>query len=136
MLGSGRLAPLGKYVPFRYLPGVAAAIVVVLLVALGLLEEREYWSLERFFELRGAVQPITPVVIVAIDESSFIELNQQWPFPRAMHADVLRKISAGRPLAIGIDLIFDVPSARGPADDEALGAAVAAAGNVVLGAAP
>ena len=33
------------------------------------------------------------------------------------------------------DLIFDRPSSRGPADDEALGAAIAMAGNVILGAA-
>ncbi|HTO14084.1 MAG TPA: CHASE2 domain-containing protein [Candidatus Binatia bacterium] len=110
---------------------------MVVIIAAGGLEGLEYWSLERmFFEVRGAVQPRAPIVIVAIDESSFIELNQQWPFPRAMHAQLLDKIAADKPLAIGIDLIFDVPSSRGPEDDKALGDAVARAGNVVLGAAP
>jgi len=137
MLIRQRLAALSKYVPFRYLPGLAGAVAVVVIVAIGGLEGVEYWSLERmFFEVRGAVQPQTPIVIVAIDESSIIELNQQWPFPRAMHAALLDKIAADKPLAIGIDLIFDVPSSRGPADDKALGEAVARAGNVVLGAAP
>ena len=131
-----RLASLGKYVPFRYLPGLFGAAAVVLAVAVGALEGLEYWSLEKFFEVRGAAQPRAPIVIVAIDESSFIELGVQWPFPRAMHGDLLRKIAADRPLAIGIDLIFDVPSSRGDADDAALGEAVTAAGNVVLGAAP
>jgi adenylate cyclase len=124
-----------RYIPWSYLPGIAAAIVVVVLVSLGLAEEREYWSLERFFELRGARQPTAPIVIIAIDEASFIELDQQWPFPRAMHAQLLRTLASAKPLAIGVDLIFDVPSARGPDDDAALGAAVAMAGNVVLGAA-
>src|SRR5919201_671921 len=114
-----------RYVPWSYLPGIAAAIVVVLLVSLGLAEEREYWSLERFFELRGARQPRAPIVIIAIDEASFIELDQQWPFPRAMHAELLRTLASAKPLAIGVDLIFDVPSARGAEDDAALGAAVA-----------
>src|SRR5436190_1835596 len=136
MLGFRRLAALEKYVPFRYLPGLFGAVAVVLAVAVGALEGLEYWSLEKFFEVRGAARTRAPIVIVAIDESSFIELNQQWPFPRAMHADLLRKIAADRPLAIGIDLIFDVPSARGEDDDVALGEAVTAAGNVVLGAAP
>jgi len=136
MLGFARLAALGKYVPFRYLPGLFGAVAVALAVAVGALEGLEYWSLEKFFEVRGAVQPRAPIVIVAIDESSFIELNQQWPFPREMHAQLLRKIAADRPLAIGVDLIFDVPSSRGDADDVALGEAVAAAGNVVLGSAP
>jgi len=136
MLRLRRLGALWKQLPFRYLPGLFGAVAVILLVALGALEGLEYWSLEKFFELRGSVQPTAPIVIVAIDESSFIELNQQWPFPRAMHAELLRKIAADRPLAIGIDLIFDVPSSRGEADDVALGEAVTAAGNVVLGAAP
>jgi adenylate cyclase len=120
----------------RYRGGVGAAVVVVALAALGRLEPYELGLLERFFEIRGARAPTAPIVIVSIDESSFVELNQQWPFPRAMHAELIRTVAAGRPLAIGVDLIFDQPSARGPDDDAALGEAVARAGNVVLGAAP
>ena len=136
MLGSWRPRTLVKYVPFRYLPGVAAAVAVVVLVALGLVEEREYWSLERFFEFRGARRPTAPIVIVVIDEPSFFELNKQWPFPRKWHGEVIRRIAADRPLAIGVDLLFPEPSSMGPDDDQALGAAVEAAGNVVLGSAP
>src|SRR5262249_54061998 len=68
-------------------------------------------------------------------ESTISEMDEQWPYPRATHAEVIRRIAEGKPLAIGVDIIFDKPSVRGPADDEALGAAVAAAGNVVLAAA-
>src|SRR3954465_1163967 len=107
MLGLRRLVTLAKHVQFRHLPGLLGAVLVVIVGAVGALEGLEYWSLEKFFEVRGSVQPTAPIVIVAIDESSFIELNQQWPFPRAMHGELLRKIAADRPLAIGIDLIFD-----------------------------
>src|SRR5438067_687516 len=55
--------------------------------------------------------------------------------PASMRIRLLTKIAAGKPLAIAVDLIFDAPSSRGPADDKALGAAVTAAGRVVLGAA-
>src|SRR5437773_1246803 len=116
--------------------GIGAAAVTVALVHGGLLEPLETWSLDRLFELRGARAPSAPIVIVTIDESSNAELNTQWPFPRAMHGALLDRISAGGPLAIGIDLIFDTPSSRGPKDDQALGAAVARAGNVVLADAP
>jgi adenylate cyclase len=131
MLGGRALALLT-----RYRSGVGAAVVVAALAAAGLLEGLEHGALARFFEVRGPRSPVAPVVIVSIDESSFADLNEQWPFPRAMHARLLDRIAADQPLAIGIDLIFDVPSARGPADDAALGRAVAAAGNVVLAAAP
>ena len=120
----------------RLLGGIGGALVTVVLVWGGLLEPLEHWSLAQLFEYRGARAPVAPIVIVTVDESSFAELNTQWPFPRAMHGQLLDRISAGGPLAIGLDLIFDVPSSRGPRDDEALGAAVARAGNVVLGAAP
>jgi adenylate cyclase len=118
------------------LAGIVAAVVTIALVALGRLEPVEFWSLAQLFEFRGVRSPTTPVVIVTIDESSMAELHLQWPFPRSKHAELLRKIAAGKPLAIGVDLIFDAPSPSGPREDEALGDAVALAGNVVLGAAP
>jgi adenylate cyclase len=120
----------------RHRGSVGAAAVVVALAALGLFEPYEHGLLERFFEVRGVRPPTAPIVIVSIDEASFVELNEQWPFTRATHARLLDAVAAGRPLAIGFDVIFDQPSAWGPGDDEALGHAVARAGNVVLGAAP
>src|SRR5438105_4197729 len=119
----------------KHLAGIVAGIVVVVLVQFGLLEGLENWSLDQLFEWRGPRHPTLPVVIVAIDDSTIAELNEQWPFPRAMHGQLLKKIAEGKPLAIGMDVIFDTPSSRGPADDRALGAAVAQAGNVILGAA-
>jgi adenylate cyclase len=119
----------------KHLAGVVAGGVTVALVLAGSLDGLEYWSLGQLFERRGPRPPASPIVIVTIDESTFAELGTQWPFPRAVHAELLTKIAAGRPRAIGVDLIFDTPSARGPADDAALGEAVARAGNVILGAA-
>jgi adenylate cyclase len=126
-----RLRDVGR----RHLAGILAAVAVVALVQWGLLDTLEYWALDQLFEWRGPRASTLPIVIVAIDESTITELNEQWPFPRAMHGQLLRKIADGKPLAIAVDIIFDTPSARGRADDEALGAAVAHAGNVILGAA-
>jgi adenylate cyclase len=119
----------------KHLTGILAGVAVVALVQFGLVETLEYWSLSQLFEWRGPRQPTLSVVVVTIDESTFSELNQQWPFPRAMHGELLMKIAEGKPMGIGVDVIFDTPSSRGPADDEALGAAVTYAGNVILGAA-
>ena len=119
----------------KHLAGILAGLAILLLVTFGFLDNLEHWSLSQLFERRGERRPMTPIVIVSIDESTFADLNTQWPFPRAMHAELLGRIAGGAPLAIGVDLIFDTPSSRGPADDAPLGAAVARAGNVVLGAA-
>jgi adenylate cyclase len=122
--------------PRQLAGGIGAAVVTAVLVYGGFLEPVENWWLDQLFELRGAHQPTAPIVIITIDESSIIELNTQWPFPRAMHGELLDRIHAGQPLAIGVDLIFDTPSSRGDEDDRAFGAAIARAGNVVLAAAP
>ena len=117
----------------KQLCGIFAALFVVALVLVGPLERWEYLWFDQLFELRGARPPTAPIVIVTIDESSFQELSLQWPFPRALHGQLIDRIRADRPLVIGLDIIFDSHSMFGPKDDEALGAAVARAGNVVLG---
>ncbi len=117
------------------LAGLAAAVVTVGLALLGALEMSELGTFDRLFQLRGPRPPVTPIVIVTIDEDSFDELNIPWPFPRAVHSQLVRALAAGKPIAIGFDVLFPEPSARGAEDDEALGAAVKKAGNVVLGAA-
>ena len=101
--------------------------------ALGFMEGVERWAYNLQFELRGPIQPQTPVIIVSIDEDSFDELNLQWPWPRAVHGQFLDMISRGKPAAIGFDIVFPEPSSRGPEDDKALAEAVGLAGNVVLG---
>jgi adenylate cyclase len=131
-----RLLPFARDWARKLAGGIAASLLLVVLVAYGQLEPLENWSLARLFDFRGVREPTAPIVIVTIDESTMTEVNLQWPFPRAMHAKVIQAIAAGKPLAIGVDLIFDTPSSRGAKDDEALGAAVAHAGNVILGAAP
>ena len=118
----------------KHLAGILAGLTIVALVMAGSFDGLEYWSLAQLFERRGVRAPTSPIVIVTIDESTFAELDMQWPFPRALHAELLTKLAAGRPYAIGVDLLFDTPSTRGPADDAALGVAVARAGNVILGA--
>lgn len=115
--------------------GLGAGLLTAALIVGGALETLELGTLNRLFEVRGVRRPTAPIVIVTIDEDSFDELNLPWPFPRALHAELLEALDAAGPLVVGFDLLFPEPSSRGPADDAALGEAVARAGNVVLGAA-
>jgi len=73
------------------------------------------------------------VVVVAIDEPSFAEIGLQWPWPRALHAALVDQLVQGGARTIAFDIIFDVPAAN-PADDAEFAAAIARAGNVILGA--
>src|SRR5438093_5977285 len=129
----GRLGARLSRLLRQYLVGIAAAAVTLGLILFGPVERWELLWFDQLFELRGMRPPTAPIVIVTIDESSFQELNIQWPFPRALHGKVIDRIAADRPLAIGIDVVFDSESRFGPEDDAALSAAIARAGNVVLG---
>lgn len=67
------------------------------------------------------------VVIVAIDAPSLAQIGA-WPWPRAIHADLIRTLSSARPAAIGYDVLFVEPHA----DDPDLAAAMRASKRVLL----
>ena len=100
--------------PRTFVTGGAAVLLMIGLTLAGALDTAELGTLNRLFELRGQRSPTAPIIIVTIDEDSFDELQLPWPFPRALHGKLLDVISGGRPLAIGVDLLFPEP-------DEALG---------------
>lgn len=119
----------------KLLGGIVCGVVIAILIVFDLFYVLELDALDRLFLIRGARAPTAPVVIVNIDEDSFDELDMAWPFPRALHGTLVEMIASGKPLAIGVDLLFSEPSVRGPADDLELGESVKRAGNVVLGGA-
>jgi len=53
-------------------------------------------------------RPAADVIIVDIDERSLKEFGQ-WPWPRSIVADLLKKINAHGPSVIGVDLLFAEP---------------------------
>src|SRR5262249_42583656 len=93
-----------------YLVGMAAAAVTLGLILFGAAERWELLWFDQLFELRGMRPPTAPIVIVTIDESTFSELNRQWPFPRAMHGKMIDPIPPDPPFAILIHSLFHTPS--------------------------
>ncbi len=73
-----------------------------------------------------------PVVILAIDEPTFAQLQIQRPFPRRLHAQVLDRLRADGATAVGFDMVFSEPSQ--PEEDAALSAALKVGLPVVLAA--
>ena len=59
-----------------------------------------------------AYQPL-PVRIVAIDEKSLSKYGQ-WPWPRTLVATLIRRIAAGHPRVLGVDIIFAEPDRLSP----------------------
>ena len=113
--------------------GLAAALADAYDLS-GFLANNELKAVNEQFLLRGPRAPHAPVVIVTIDEDSFVELNMPWPWPRALHAKFVDIVSRGNPAAIALDVLFIEPSSRGPDDDLAFAKAIARSGKVVLAA--
>ncbi len=119
-----------------FMIGGALAIMVFLvyqLNPLNLANFLELKSLDLRFQIRGAVSPQLPIVIVSIDEDSFDEINLPWPWPRNLHARLIRKLTESHAKLIGLDIIID-PEGN-PQEDAALADAIRDAGNVILAAA-
>ena len=122
----------------RYLRGTLVLAVGALAALLALLAYQGRWlrvlELHTFddrLDIRGAQKPPDNLVVVQIDDTTFNDLGVQWPFPRSLHAKVIRRISADRPRVIAYDVQFTEETK--PAEDNALIDAIARAdGKVVL----
>ncbi len=91
-----------------------AGCVVILRVA-GLLQSLELAALDQLFRLRPSAPVDSRIVIVSIDDA---DLNQvrAWPLSDALMAEVLEKINAYQPRAIGLDIYRDLPVGPGEAE--------------------
>lgn len=100
------------------------AALSVLTTHIDALELRSYDFLMTV--LRGPLSPPDDIVIVAIDESSMKEFAPRfsWPWPRSVHAELIRQLDRAGVRAIVFDVIFDLPS--DPAEDAQFASAIRA----------
>jgi adenylate cyclase len=111
-------------------PAIVLTGFVLAAQALDVLEDSELDTVDARFAVRGDLNPPEDIAIVGINEESFRELGEQWPFPRSLHAEAISRLKRDGAQVIAYDVQFTEPS--NPADDQALADAVARAGNVVL----
>ena len=69
--------------------------------------------LDGYQELSPRERRSAPAVIVAIDEVSLDRFGQ-WPWPRTLVAQLIDKLGAARPAAIGVDILFPEPDRLSP----------------------
>jgi CHASE2 domain-containing sensor protein len=94
-----------------------------------LLPGLEQDSIAARFQHRGN-QPAPGLLVVAIDDKSFDDLETQWPFPRHLHAQAIDRLTQDGAKAIVYDVQFTEKTT--PREDNALIGAVGRAHNVVL----
>jgi len=90
-------------------------------------------GLSWLFQLRGARPAPKDVVVVSIDQHSSHRLdlpNKPRKWPRALHGELVDKLTHAGAVAIAFDIIFD--EVRDPADNARFAAAMQRSNNVVL----
>ena len=92
--------------------GVGLALTSLGLVAYATdaLRNVELDTVDARFSIRGEQKPPEDLVVVKIDDVTFDETGEQWPFPRSMHGRVIDRIAAEGPAVIAYDVQFSEPS--------------------------
>src|SRR3954468_24402535 len=119
----------GSHLAVVLFAGLVAATIAVAAHLGHLLPGVQGDSVALRFEARGS-QPTDEVVVVGIDDVTFSDLGQQWPFARSLHARAIDRLRAAGARTIVYDVQFT--EATKPREDAALFEAVRRAGNVVL----
>jgi serine phosphatase RsbU (regulator of sigma subunit) len=102
---------VGRGVALLHGPGRAPALALVAVaLALRIIDPGIITELRvRCFDLVERIWPrggdSARVVVVDIDEKSLAQ-NGQWPWPRHLLAELVRRIAQGNPRVLGIDVVF------------------------------
>ena len=108
----------------------AAAALAITAYSTDLMRALELQSVDARFSVRGTQERPDDIVVVGVDDVTFSDLNQQWPFPRRLHARVIDRLREAGAKAIAVDIQFTEPS--NPRDDNALIEAVGRSPGLVL----
>lgn len=95
---------------------LVTALVTVLMMVItvaNMLELSELNAIRLAFQLRGPQTPVSPVVIVAIDDNTFGNTRLQWPWPRTYLAQLVDALNASGARLIAFDVFLNEPEAVG-----------------------
>ena len=100
-----RWTALFRNTTFLIVAGVTLVVIFLLLVRLPITEFIELKLYDLKFRYRGAREPASEVVIVAVDDASVKKVGR-WPWSREVMAQLIGRIKEAGPRVIGLDVIF------------------------------
>ncbi|MFM2130193.1 MAG: hypothetical protein RL477_1739, partial [Pseudomonadota bacterium] len=115
----------------RKMNRLARVLLIFLLVAGGYLFGQIEWLERELMDLRARLMhhpASTDLVLVQIDEPSLREFSV-WPWPRHLHAEVLKRLVDAGARQVAFDIDFS--STSSPQDDRVLAQALAEAARTV-----
>ncbi len=130
------MSDLGKRLGAAAIVGAAAAVVAVVLWAVGAFNgvEQKSWDWREQLLARPDAAG-SRIALILLDQQSLDwgkkENQLSWPWPRQVYAPLIAFAKRGGALSMGFDVLFTEPSVYGVSDDQALGAAIADFGRLV-----
>lgn len=122
-----------KHVPLR-LPLLALAVFALALHLGGLLDRADNRLGDAMLQAHaGSRLPPDDIVVVAIDQKSLdamIEVAGNWPWPRAIHGELLAGLAPHGPRAVAFDIMFNEPDTFREDSDEVFKEIVAGQDNL------
>ncbi|MEG4455493.1 CHASE2 domain-containing protein [Microcoleus sp. N9_A1] len=97
------------------LPGLMVIVAVMVARLTGALQFWELVTFDRFLRLRPPEPMDDRIVIVGITEED-IQRARTYPIPDREIADLLKRLQAYQPIAIGLDIVRDIPVEPGNAE--------------------
>jgi adenylate cyclase len=92
---------------------LAVLAIFIATTETGPVEQLRYTGFDAYQRLMPRMREKAPAVIVEIDEKSLAQYGQ-WPWPRTLLASLVDRVRAGKPYAVGLDLIFPEPDRLSP----------------------
>lgn len=131
-------ASLKKWIPASLALVLTISFFVLALNRLDLADDSfltslEYRWIDTKFRARGEQAPGDEVMIVAMDEKTLDKLGSARTLKHSYMADLVARLGAARPKAIGFDITYPEPDLSEADGDRKFAAALEAAGCVVLG---
>lgn len=108
--------------------GLLLALLGWFAQALGAFAPLDRKLLDFYFVARGERDILSPIVIIAIDYESLQRIEHRWPWPRSVHAQLVRQLASAQARVVAFDVLFLDPD---PRHDQDLAGAAEEAGAVV-----
>ena len=109
---------------------LAATLLIALLSPTPFGQMLENLALDFAYRVHCPASTPSELLIVGIDEASFQESRLAWPWPRSLHARLIRRLAAAGARLIVFDIGFADPST--PREDQALADAIQETHKVIL----
>lgn len=99
---------------------LGVALLAALLCSFSFVERIDLAISDQFVRLLGKTSPPKNIVVIAIDEPSYRELNVGFdkPWPRALHAKLLRRLKELGVASVSFDVLFTGPGSDPAVDKE------------------